>query len=38
MISTPSQVINVCEIQYLIYGDYRRVEHPGLGTGISAGF
>jgi len=34
LISTPYHVINVYEVQYLIYGDYRQVEQLGLGTGI----
>jgi len=34
MISTPNHVINVYEIQYLIYGNHRQVEQMGLGTGI----
>jgi len=34
MISTPNHVTNVYEIQYLIYGDYRQVEQPGLRIGI----
>jgi len=34
MISTPNHVINVYEIQCLVYGDYRQVEQPVLGTSI----